>query len=174
MLIMVLALASCSDYAVVVQQPESCVAETEVCDFADNDCDGIVDEEVASAPTWYGDMDADGYGSDNFAAVSCTQPYGFVADNTDCDDEDDRTYPSASERCDGTDNDCNGLSEYEDPDVELVSYADMDADGYGSVHTTWCQSDGSIPVDYAVREPGDCDDNDPTVNPAAGNCDGED
>jgi hypothetical protein len=37
------------------------------------------------------------------------QPPSFVAIAGDCDDDDDTVKPYATERCDGIDNDCDGL-----------------------------------------------------------------
>lgn len=80
---------------------------TEVCDGADNNCDGTIDEGVST--TYYADSDNDGYGDSNTAITACSPPTGYVADNTDCDDNDGNNYPGNTEVCDGTDNNCNGV-----------------------------------------------------------------
>jgi len=82
---------------------------TEVCDGADNDCDGPVDEDAADASNWYADTDGDGYG--NLAAVTtaCEAPAGSVADSGDCNDGDAAISPAATDVAgDGTDSDCSG------------------------------------------------------------------
>ena len=81
-------------------------AATEVCDEADNDCDGGVDEGVTD--TFYQDQDGDGYGDPNDTQEACSAPSGYVSNDDDCDDSDAAIKPGATEVCDGVDNDCDG------------------------------------------------------------------
>jgi len=125
----------------------------EVCDSVDNDCDGSVDE--GSVTTWYRDVDGDGFGDPLATQAACSRPTGFVADNTDCDDEDIDSYPGAPEVCDGADNDCDG-------EIDNVGCARLDVNGDGvidGVELAWlarafgsCLSSGSpewwLPIDY--------------------------
>lgn len=60
---------------------------TEVCDGADNDCDGNVDDDsAADVLTWYQDNDADTFGNPDISDIACNRPLGFVSNNLDCDD----------------------------------------------------------------------------------------
>ncbi|MBK6363891.1 MAG: putative metal-binding motif-containing protein [Saprospiraceae bacterium] len=56
---------------------------TEICNGLD-DCDGGVDEGVQN--TYYADTDNDGYGDATVTTMACSPPSGYVADNTDCND----------------------------------------------------------------------------------------
>lgn len=89
----------------------------EFCDDVDSDCDGVTDEDDSTdALTWYADVDEDTYGDPSSTRTSCTEPAGWVADSTDCDDDDAWRSPGTSEVCDDVDNDCDGVVD-EDCDV---------------------------------------------------------
>lgn len=75
----------------------------ELCNEADDDCDGEIDEDAG--PTWYLDEDGDGYGGE--AVVSCDTPPSYADNGADCDDSDETVYPGAEELSDGQDNDCD-------------------------------------------------------------------
>jgi len=149
----------------------------EVCDDADNDCDGDTDDEDATldtstASTWYADADEDGFGDVDSSALACEQPSGFTTDSDDCDDTDAAINPDALEVCDEADNDCDGDTDDEDTDVTDPStwYTDADVDGYGDSATEACVAPSGT-SDLS----GDCDDSDPAFNPAAAEgCDGLD
>ncbi len=145
----------------------------ELCDGADNDCDGDADESSAvDAPTWYRDGDGDGYGVVGTTEVACTASTGFVADATDCNDGDSSLYPGATEHCDGVDNDCDGDTDESDADDAATYYADEDGDGFGryDLTTTSC-----FPVSGYVTVSTDCDDSDASTYPLATEiCDGAD
>ena len=131
----------------------------ESCDYADNDCDGDIDEGVSK--TYYADSDVDGYGDPDNATESCSQPPAYVTDDTDCDDTTNQAFPGNLEICDEIDNDCDGDV---DEGVANTYYADTDKDGYGDPGVI--ESACSKPTGYATTGT-DCDDTDSTVNPAA-------
>ena len=134
---------------------------TEICDNADNNCNGIVDDGV-SAATYFIDADGDGYGSTDLTIDACTAPLGYVANADDCDDTNALVNPSAVEACDNADNNCNGQI---DEGVSSTTYfIDADGDGFGSRDLTLDACE--IPDGY-VANADDCDDTNALVNPSA-------
>jgi hypothetical protein len=79
----------------------------EICDGADNDCDGAIDE---------------GFDVDNDGVSAC---------EGDCDDSDPLNFPGNAEVCDGQDNDCDGLVDDQDPGASLCQATCTDDDGDG-------------------------------------------
>ena len=113
-------------------------AADEVCDAADNDCDGLTDEDAVDAPPWHADDDGDGYGDPDEVVQACTAPTGTVADDTDCEDGVAAIHPGAGDTCgDGIDSDCDGVGGFD---------GDEDGDGYAwwqesAVGTSDCDTD---------------------------------
>lgn len=148
----------CDDSAVAVH-PDA----QETCDGADQDCDGAVDEDATDATEWFPDADLDGYGT-LAGVLSCAAPDGAVAVSGDCADEDAEVHPEAEERCDGVDQDCDGVVD-EDAPGESNWYPDADGDGFG---------DGSVQVFACAAPEGhvpdatDCDDTRADIHPGAG------
>ncbi len=134
----------------------------EICNDTDDDCDGDVDEGVAS--TFYADSDGDGYGDASAPVEDCAASSGTVSDDTDCDDGDAAINPAATEACNGWDDDCDGDVDEDDAVDASTWYRDADGDGYGdpSVDSASCEQ----PSGY-VEDATDCNDGDDDVNPAA-------
>ncbi|NTX01861.1 MopE-related protein [Myxococcus sp. CA040A] len=129
----------------------------EACDGLDNNCNGSVDEGVTS--TFYRDADSDGYGNAGLPTQKCSQPSGYVANASDCNDGNGGVNPGASEVCDGADNNCNGAT---DEGVLSTWYVDGDSDGYGS--TSQLRQACTSPGGY-VSNASDCNDANASIRP---------
>ncbi|MCP4807195.1 MAG: hypothetical protein GY913_26280 [Proteobacteria bacterium] len=107
-------------------------AADEVCDLADNDCDGLTDDDddsvdVSGYVTYYADGDADGYGLDDTTVIQCNAPSGYADLAGDCDDSLEDVNPGEVEVCaDGLDNDCSG--DAPECGIAAGSYTSTDAD----------------------------------------------
>jgi hypothetical protein len=138
----------------------------EVCDGVDEDCDGTVDDHPLGAPSFYRDADDDGYGTDADWVSECSKPAGYVGVSGDCDDEDDLLNPGMTELCNTFDDDCDGLTDYDDDPAapDGTWYLDADGDGWGTPDTTTTSCEW--PDGYARRDL-DCDDSTAAVSPDA-------
>ena len=146
----------------------------EVCNGIDDDCDDVADEDLLTV--YYRDGDGDGYGDPDVTLSACELPEGYADNVEDCDDGDASINPEAAEVCGGVDEDCDGLIDDADPDVDTsgggLFHADTDLDGYGDPAVTIqaCGTGGG-----AVADATDCDDTDAAVNPGASEvCNGVD
>ncbi len=135
----------------------------EVCNFVDDDCDGLFDEDVGLLTLWP-DRDDDGYGDrDARPTYACALMAGYVVDDGDCDDEATDVNPGMTETCDGVDQDCDDVID-DDPADPSRFYADADGDGFGvSADAVWA----CFAPPHHAPVGGDCDDRFDTVNPGA-------
>jgi hypothetical protein len=114
---------------------------------------------LLNAVTYYADLDSDGFGDPASSASNCIgQPIGYVTNNLDCDDNlllyedlDSDGFGSLVLVA------CGGVTNSLDSNDNLLTYIDTDVDGYGS----------SVFAPIGVTITGDCDDNNPAINPGA-------
>ena len=144
---------------------------TEVCDEIDNDCNNQVDEGLAAPGAWFADFDSDGFGNPALSAVACIAPPNYIADSSDCNDLDPAVNTSATEVCDGVDNNCD--SQVDDGTAAPTTwYADLDGDSFGNASMSTLACDP--PLGY-ITDSSDCDDLDATSYPGGTEvCDGTD
>ncbi|MDP2307764.1 MAG: MopE-related protein [Pseudomonadota bacterium] len=136
---------------------------TEVCNGADDDCDGEADAGAVDAIDWYEDEDGDGFGS-VVSRTACFTPLGYVAIDGDCDDTTGAVSPAAAERCDAedADEDCDGLADDASATGQSLWYSDGDDDGYGAgAALSACDAPAGT-----VASSSDCDDGSSSVRPS--------
>jgi hypothetical protein len=140
---------------------------TEACTGVDDDCDGQVDEDLPTR-LWWPDPDQDGFGGGDPVA-SCGPLDGHVAVDGDCAPLDASVSPAATERCDGIDEDCDGVVDEGLP--VTTTWSDADGDGYGAGEPlSTCEV-----VAGRVDNPDDCNDATASIHPSASEvCNGVD
>ncbi|MCB9666358.1 MAG: hypothetical protein H6732_19765 [Alphaproteobacteria bacterium] len=150
-------------------------SQTEKCNGADDDCDGQIDQsdEPFSGATgpYFRDEDIDGFGAETSKRFFCSAPNDWTLKGGDCDDTRASIRPGAVEICDDVDNDCDGLTDGEDLDLNVQGspdavfrYVDGDGDGVGDGDGQWLCFE---PAQGWADDDGDCDDTNPLVNPSA-------
>ena len=140
----------------------------EACNLVDDNCNGVVDEGAeGECSQFFKDADGDGYGVLGDAKCQCGPTGKYTALQAgDCNDQNGLIHPAAQELCgNGVDDNCDGKQDSEDSFGCDQYYRDFDGDGWGlsSASKCLCAPSG----DYKVSQQGDCDDANPTVNPAA-------
>nr|AYM53414.1 lipoprotein [Melittangium lichenicola] len=111
---------------------------TELCNDRDDNCDNRADEGFeragqscgsagacqnwacnaegalscqTGALRWYRDQDGDGEGTAQDSKEACTQPAGYVLNSRDCDDSNKTRLSTATELCNGINDNCDGVTD---------------------------------------------------------------
>jgi hypothetical protein len=142
---------------------------TELCsNVVDDDCDGantLADTECVDVV----DRDGDGRcprGTDMNGDRNCAGSGEMSASIVDCDDSRANVYTGGGENCSDTvDNDCDGDTDLADGQCQGDS--DVDGDGYCPVGIDLNSDGDCVDAGEVVTSIGDCDDNNPAVNPDA-------
>jgi hypothetical protein len=136
---------------------------TEMCNMVDDNCDGLVDNGIATA-SYYPDLDGDTFGaSAAVAQVSCAPVVGKVTNNTDCNDGNAAIKPSAAEVCNAIDDNCN--NQVDEGFAVLSYYPDVDGDGFGLSSAT--AQNSCAPISGKVTNNTDCNDSNAAIKPNA-------
>jgi hypothetical protein len=137
----------------------------EICNSIDDDCDGFVDDSIPLT-RYYVDADHDGFGSSsNPGTLRCSNPgAGFATNNLDCNDGNAAIRPTATEICNGIDDDCDGV--IDDGLVVVNYYTDADGDGFGSVNSPVFPRCSNPGAGYSTNNT-DCNDGNSNIRPGA-------
>jgi len=138
----------------------------EICNGADDNCNGQIDENSTGCTNYYKDLDGDGFGVTGQMICTCSPGNGYTAvAGGDCNDNNAQINPSSPEVCNLVDDNCNGSIDEAGAQGCTTFYKDMDADGFGVVSDSQCRC--SAGNGYSATVTGDCNDNVATVNPGA-------
>ncbi|WNG31785.1 hypothetical protein F0U62_29400 [Cystobacter fuscus] len=195
--------------------------QAELCNTRDDNCDGKTNEgfeevgqqcsspEAAcqiwacdplgamicqgARPQWYRDQDGDGEGNPQQSLNQCAQPAGYVNNDLDCDDMRKERYSTATELCNGVNDNCDDVTDEGfnigasctgelgcAGKVECVTitqasckvvtstwYPDADKDSHGATGAGMRVCGNAAPSSYYVASSDDCDDTKSNVYPGA-------
>ena len=142
-------------------------ASPETCNGADDNCNGVTDEEGATDCTpYYRDVDKDHYGRSLDLKCLCSPQGEYTAlEGGDCNDDDASIHPGAIEVCNGADDNCDGVTDEPGATDCATYYQDLDKDGYGQDGQTECLCMPTGP--FTATKGGDCNDDDAAIHPNA-------
>ncbi len=136
---------------------DASVPRPEECNGLDENCDGQTDEGIAARECQW-----------EFEGLVCKGPEVCEGGQWVC-----KAQEPGTEKCDGVDNDCDGVTDPEGAEGCANYYRDADGDAYGVTADFRCLCGTSPP--HTALQGGDCDDQEPEVNPAAKEvCNGRD
>jgi len=92
----------------------------EICNSIDDDCDGVIDDNVTFIQSYF-DADNDNFGNPDIDSIGCEIPSGYVLDSSDCDDTNPDIFPGAIEILNGLDDDCDQVTD-EGLSIESLEY----------------------------------------------------
>lgn len=147
-------------------EPASFPGNLEICDSLDNDCDGIVNNSGAiGCQTYYYDYDGDDFGQNGTQFCLCgADGFYTAAVGGDCNDSTTAVKPTATEVCNGIDDNCDGFTDPDNTTGCTQRYADQDLDGVGAgTGLCLCQTRGL----YTSLLNTDCNDTSPGIRPGA-------
>lgn len=174
---------SLSEFVIACEDPSTAFAH-----YVRNGSDCNDSNPLEYNTVWFLDADQDGFGTASLEAgmepanvvFSCSNPstddVKYARNRRDCDDTNPLMNPRQWENnLDGIDNDCDGFID-EGADPPGTTYCDLDGDGFGDPGCPippagrMAQKNGQsvfIAFSEGVDNNTDCDDTNPTINPAS-------
>jgi len=121
-----------------------------------------------TAKSFFLDLDRDGYGSKatgtRLGCATDVAPTGYAALDGDCDENDEKVHPGATEICNRKDDNCDG--QIDEGSAPVMIWPDQDGDGYYKSQLGTPKFGCSDVPGYAAQG-GDCDDVAPAIHPGA-------
>lgn len=146
------------------QDPDVSPVATESCNGQDDDCDLAVDEtDAVGCAILLLDADGDGVGVAGVGLCLCkpTGDYSATVDG-DCQDDDAQVFPASIEKCNGKDDNCDGVTDGPDSIGCKYYFVDADGDGFGGQLPPQCLC---AKTESLSIKGGDCNDGSAVVSP---------